>query len=155
MTYTENTTKISSETSLKKGNAGQGPAAPNGAPLLQEETNLQEEALSDWENFLEELSLICYGHKDLAALGKKETGALRAEGKKIRDLGFEVADLRLWFSKVWFADWRWKKDGERPKPSHVRSSLPRIDVDEQAERRSEYGAYSTRYEGPAGKGYSA
>lgn len=105
-------TETSTETSIQREEKGEDgtPSAPDGAPPL--------------DDFTEELCAICYGHKETASLTEKDIGALRREGRRIRDAGYSVADLRLWMTRHWFADWRWQKGQQRPKPAEVRSSIP-------------------------------
>jgi len=139
---TEITAKTTTETTEEKGNDAQEASAPEGAPLLPAEPALEEEA-EDWQNFLEELSAICYGHKQVAILTKKEMGALCAEGRKIRAAGFGIADLRAWMTGHWFKDWRWTKGQQRPKPSEVRSGIPQVDVGEEVQGGKKYSQYNT------------
>ena len=119
-------TETSTETSTEKG---------NDAPLG---------ALPPFDEFIEELCLVCYGHKETSSLTDKDIGALRREGKMIRDAGFGVADLRAWMTGHWFSDWRWKKDQERPKPAQVRSSIAKVRAaPEDATPRKQYSQYNT------------
>jgi hypothetical protein len=93
--------------------------------------------LDDWQTFLEELCVVCHGHREITSLTEKDIGSLQREGKKIRAAGFGVADLRAWMVNHWFQDWRWKKDQQRPKPHEVRSSIPVV----RAEPSSAKGSY--------------
>jgi hypothetical protein len=97
------------------------------------------------EEFIEELCLICYGHKETTSITEKDIGTLHAEGKKIRAAGFDIADLRDWMTGHWFKDWRWKKDQQRPTPALVRSSIAKVRAvgaaADDAARRAEYSAY--------------
>lgn len=138
---TEITSMTTLETTEEKGNDAQEASAPEGAPLLPAEPILEEEG-ENWQSFLEELSAICYGHKQVAILTKKEMGALCAEGRKIRAAGFGIDDLRLWMTDHWFKDWRWQKGQQRPKPSEVRSGIPQIDVREGAGGGKKYSQYN-------------
>ena len=97
----------------KKGNDGLQPSPP-------------------FEDFVSELCVICYGHKETATLTEKDIATLRAEAKKIRGGGFTVGDMRAWMTGVWFKDWKWKKGQQRPTPAVVRSTIAqvRVEVDE-------------------------
>lgn len=107
-----------------------GEDAPSASPLFEE--------------FIEELCSVCYGHKETTSLTAKELGALRGEGKKILSAGFDVADLRTWMTGHWFKDWRWKKDQQRPTPAMVRSSIAKVRAaPEDATPRTQYSQYNT------------
>jgi hypothetical protein len=77
-----------------------------------------------WLEYLEALCWVCHGHQNTKALTEAQMGALTAEAKKIRELGYSKEDLREWWQKVWRLDWRWDKGRQRPRPDEVRSSIP-------------------------------
>jgi hypothetical protein len=126
---TETPTKTPTKIPTEKGNDASDDAPP----------------FDDWEEFVDELCFICHGHKETTSLTAKDIGALRAEGKKIIGAGFGIADLRDWMTGVWFKDWRWKKDQQRPTPAQVRSSIAKVraEMDDEAARRREYSKYNS------------
>lgn len=91
-------------------------ATPTGSPLGP---------LDDgWPTFLAALCWVCHGHQNVNALTKKQLGALTAEGKKLREDGYTMEDLRDWVEQHWRKDWRWENGQQRPEPHIVRSSIP-------------------------------
>jgi hypothetical protein len=97
------------DTPLEEGIVGATPTPPVAA---------------EWLAYLAALCWVCYGHQKTEALTVEQMGALTAEAKKIRDLGYSKEDLREWWKQVWRNDWRWDKGRQRPRPDEVRSSIP-------------------------------
>lgn len=97
----------------------------------KDETEVAADAappLPQWSEFLEAFCWICHGHKELSALTEKQRGILTNEAKRVRNDGFGIDDLRVWFRSVWQKDWRWTKNDkhERPCPADVRSMIPAL-----------------------------
>jgi hypothetical protein len=111
------------------GNVGVPPTPP-----LDGERPRSDQSEHAWWEFLDALCWVCYGHQKIDALTEDQFGALKAEAKKIRDMGYDHNDLRDWFKKIWRNDWRWDKGRQRPRPDEVRSSIPIL--------RASSGAYS-------------
>lgn len=119
-------------------------------PTNQEELGIVGEAPTppDWQEYLEALCWVCYGHQETKALTEAQLGALTAEAKKIRSAGYSQEDLRAWWMKVWRNDWRWDKGRQRPRPDEVRSGIPVLrakaedDPGDDAARRKQYSEYN-------------
>jgi len=89
-----------------------------------------ERIITPWMQFMGALCWVCYGHDKIAALTKEQKGALTAEAKRIKDLEFNIDDLRIWYTDIWKNGWQYQKDrNARPNPSHVRTSIPEIRAD--------------------------
>lgn len=96
----------------------QNPTPPIVPPAQPEPT--------DWQKFVGALCWLCFGHDEVKALTQEQKGQLLAEAKKIKELGFTLDDLRLWYVQVWRNDWKYVKNGSRPTPAEVRSGIPSI-----------------------------
>jgi hypothetical protein len=95
-------------------------------PAVLESEEAEPTLLSkpDWDAFCKALLWVCYGHDDLDALSERSRKELFAEAKRIVRMGYNLEDLREWFSTKWKPLKKFTTAGIRPKPFEVRERIP-------------------------------
>lgn len=78
-----------------------------------------------WPEFVGAYCKACFQHDRVADLTDAQRGQLLAEAKRVRENGYTVEDLRLWWSKCWAIEpnWKWRKNKERPSPVDIRTGI--------------------------------
>lgn len=122
---TETTTETNAET-ITETNIGDHRPAADGPPSTKAELSYQ-------------LCRICHGHRNPDSLTDTQRGAIRAETKRIHEMGYGPKDLERWFEQYWTGEWRWQKGKERPGPATVRSRIEEMHQD-QTEVMAAYAA---------------